>query len=254
MTFFYNTLNNHQLFNSLTRYFNCILKSQLIPLSNLDLLTENSMLFIHKDDKENPELLKALLNKGNLKIFTIGFDEHSAIDLVNLSNLKTNISNILNQVAVQSLLSDDEIKEKLKNFFHSHGEDSLFEYLNWTIYYIGNGPVQFIQNTINYDEYINLFLTPGLKRWEYFKTRFYKYKEIIKISIYASELSFLEEAINAADSYIMNLKKMNVDDMQKNNIAFYEFNIGKFKKIEDIIGKIYRIWSFGKSPLQNPYR
>ena len=249
---FYYTNDSKNLYKSLRRFFNYLLNQNLSGFNEQGSFESNQGIFICKDEKDNPEPLK-IIARSNIKTITLGFDYNSSINLLDFANLKENFSKVLTQgkLIYKELFSEVELKEKLKNFFHSHGEDSLFEYLNWTYYYLSNGPEQFINNEIVYEEYKTNFLVPGLKNWEYFKSRFYKYRNIIKLSNYEATLNELENAIIESDSYVALLVDLNDQNMIEKKSNFYKDQVEKFKRIDDIIIAFYRKLSFEGSPLQN---
>lgn len=241
------------LFSSLHRYFKYILNQKLNPFSAVELVTSLTTILVYQEEKENPELLNIIADNRDIRIVVLGFDSNSTINLCDFVNLKNNFLSALSDDSSLSseLFTKEELIEKLKNFFQSHGEDSLFEYLNWTYYFLSNGPEQFIKNEITYEEYQEAFLAPGLKKWDYFKTRFVKYKDIIKLSIYKATLDELENEINEADNYINDLSRMNREKILLENINFYIEKIEKVKKIDDILATVYRKLSFGQSSFQN---
>jgi len=251
--YFFYTGSHSLLFSSLHRFFDYILNRKLNPFSVAELVASLTTILVYQEEKENPELLKIIADNRNIRIVILGFDSNSSINLCDFVNLKNKFVFELrnNDSRSHQLFTDEELKEKLKNFFHSHGDDSLFEYLNWTYYFLSNGPEQFIKNEITYEEYQEAFLIPGLKKWDYFKSRFVKYKDIIKSSIYKATQDELEIVINEADNYINELSRMDREKILSENIDFYNEKIEKVKKIDDILSAFYRKLSFEGSPLQN---
>jgi hypothetical protein len=249
---FYYTNDSKNLYKSLRRFFNYLLNQNLTGFNEQGSFESNQGIFICKDEKDNPEPLK-IIAQSNIKTITLGFDYNSSLNLLDFANLKENFYKVITnrELYFKELYLEEEIKEKLKNFFHSHGGDSLFEYLNWTYYFLSNGVEQFIKNEITYEEYQQAFLMPGLKKWDYFKSRFVKYKDIIKFSIYKATLDDLKIAINEADNYINELSRMDKEEILRGNIDFYNEKIEKVKKIDDILSRFYRKLSFEGSPLQN---
>ena len=249
---YYYTNDSKNLYKSLRRFFNYLLHQKLSSLNEQELPMSNQVIFFRRDERENPELLKIII-QSNIKTLTLGFDNDSSVNLVDIANLKENFLKVISQgkLYYKELFSEEELKAKLKNFFHSHGEDSLFEYLNWTYYFLSNGPEQFIKNEITYEEYQTNFLSPGLKNWDLFISRFHKYRGIIQLCNYKATLNELENAINEADSYVNMLSGLTSKNLIESKINFFKENVEKFKRIDDILGTFYRKLSFEGSPLQN---
>lgn len=236
------------LFSSLQRYLNYILNLKLNPYSEAELNSSSStILLVYQEERENPRLLNVITSNSNLKLVVIGCSSNSTINLIDFANLKNNFSSELSNIDSQShqLLSKDELKEKLKNFFHSHGEDSLFEYLNWTIYYLREGPTQFVTKNISFQDYNEKFLTVGIKNWNLFKSRYSKYKYFIKLSNVSSNSEKLETEINEADLYIYELSNMNEEIVLKKNEKYFSENIAKVEKIIEVLNALYREFKFG---------
>ena len=243
-----------QIFNSLDRYFRYLFNKNILLIQQAEIIKQASLLLILREERDNPQLLN-IVTQTNIDVITLGFDNDndSSVNLIDFANFKENFSKVLTQgkTYFNELFSEEELKEKLKNFFHSHGEDSLFEHLNWSYYFLSNGPEQFIKSEITYDEYRKDFLSPGLKNWERFKSRFYKYRDIIKLSNYKATLNELESAINEADSYVTKLSGLTGQNLIEEKSNFFKENVEKFKRIDDILSAFYRKLSFAVSPLQN---
>jgi hypothetical protein len=246
------TVSNTALFSSLQRYFRYILNQKLNSYSETAFLT-SSVLLVHQEEKQNLDVLELVANNNDIKIIILGYDNSSTINLIDFGYLKENFSKVISkgEIYYKKLFSEEELKEKLKNFFHSHGEDSLFEYLNWTYYFLKNGPVQFLSNQTTYEEYINAFLKPGLKKWDYFKSRFLRYKFFIRMSNFEAILKKLETAINEADNYITLLSKLSEEKILRENINFFSQNIEKVTIIDEILNDFYRGHFLGATQIQN---
>lgn len=251
MSFYYFTRPNTYIFNSLKRYFKYVSSQSLICISTNFSLDDNDLLFILCEEKDDNELINFLVDNPEIKVITFGFNDNSSIDIIDLCNLKNSIQRIIrgNFENVKPLFTNEEIKEKLKNLFHSHGEDSLFEYLNWTVYYLREGPIQFLTKNISYSDYEEKFLAVGLKNWNLFKSRYLKYRYFIKHSNIYSSFEELETAINEADLYINNLSKMNEEKILEKNENFFYENIAKVQNISDILVVIYKDFQLGKTSL-----
>lgn len=238
---FYYTNDSENLYKSLSRFFNHLLHNKLSSLIEQELPDSNQVIFIHRDEREYPELLK-IITTSNIKTITLGFDNDSSVNLIDFANLKENFLKVFTQgkLTNKELFSEDEIKEKLKNFFHSHGEDSLFEYLNWTIYYLREGPIQFITGNISYQELVANFIKNGAKNWDKFKSRYLKYMLFIKISKYHVDFNEIEKEVNESDKFVCILKEMSEKELQKKDENYFRESIAKIEKVNHIVLGFYR--------------
>lgn len=251
--FYFFTNNKVLLLASLQRYSRYILSQELKTFSKSELLTSSDTILVHQNEREAPELLNFLANKQDAKIVIVGFNDSAFLNLIDLSNLKNNLEQIISSAKLNStqLFTEEELKEKLKNFFHSHGEDSLFEYLNYTTYFLDSGIKQLLSNDISYEEFKNVFLLPGLKNWDKFNLRFLKYKDILKLSIYKPIVNSFEIAINDANEFISRLSDMSQEEICKNNIKNFVENIDKVKLVEKILTEFFKRIYIGETHIQN---
>lgn len=254
MKFYYYSRHNTNLFNSLKRYFKYILNVQLNFLTINSEANKNVVLFLLNDEKEEKELIDVLISNEEIKVVTLGIDNKSSINIINLTSLKNFLQKIINgnYEDLKPLFTEEEIKERLKSFFHSHGEDSLFEYLNWTIYYFLNGPLQLITSNISYNDYLTSFISKGLMNWKNFKEKFLKHMYIIKFSNLQLNYCEIKNLVNEFDLYVDKLYGMPFDEIIKKKEKLFFNNIDKVRRIADILEEIYRNLSFGRPTLQNP--
>lgn len=241
------------LFSSLKRYFNYILNQKLNPFSATESGSLNKVLFVYQEEKENSELLNILVNNSNIEVVVIGYDTNSTINIVDLASLKNNFESELNNADFKphQLFTVEELKEKLKNFFHSHGEDSLFECLNSVRYYLSNGINQFRNNEITFSDYELYFFVPGVKKWDYFLSRLLKYSNIIKLSNYSSTINELDEIVKSTTKNIQRLTILKDENIFNETDIFFESLIDNLKRIDNILIAFYRKLSFGQSSVQN---
>ncbi|MEM4230814.1 MAG: hypothetical protein QXF25_02980 [Candidatus Pacearchaeota archaeon] len=253
MNLFYYTKHHPYLFISLKKYFKYIINVQLNFLTINSEVNKNAVVFLLNDEKEEKELLDLLIENMGIKVVTLGYDDNSSINIINFSSLKNRLQKILdsNYKDLKPLFTEEEIKEKLKSFFHSHGEDSLFEYLNWTIYYLREGPIQFISGNINYMEYVENFIKNGLINWDKFKSRYLKYKFYIKISKYHVNFNEIEKEVNESDKYVCYLSEFSEEELLNRDENFFRESIDKIEKVNHIIVRFYRNLPLGQPTLQN---
>lgn len=240
MTFLYYTLNNKNLFNSLTRYFKQILNSQLIPLSKSNNSVDNCILLVHFDERENPKLLDVLSRNNSIKFILIGHDNRSTIDLIDLSKIKKKILNAINQVDKNRgfLFTKAELKEKLKNFFHSHGEESIISDLNFIHYAVSNYSL-YVYDEIDYENYYSSFLIPAIKRFSSIEAKLVRFSPFIVMSGFGEELSVLIEKFPELKTFF---KSIDTDLLRQKNaesVKNIELILASLSEINDILNKIF---------------
>jgi len=247
------TESHSYLFFSLQRYFKCILNLKLNPFSQTDLLTSTALL-IYQEEKENPELLKILSNHKNIKIILLGFDNNCTINLLDFTNLKNNFTLKLSEdsSSTTQLFTEDELKEKLKNFFHTHGEDSLLEKLNWVKYYLSNGPRLLQQNEISLSDYKEKFFKTGKQYWNSFVGQVNQYEiyfQILGLKVEIDEVISLQDQFA---QFVVVLENYPQHSGVHINEPLIKKNIDLSKIIEQILIKIKKDLNIGVSGFQNP--
>jgi len=247
------TSANLLLFSSLQRYLKFILNLELNQKKETSSLSSQTLLVYHQE-KENPELLNIMANNKNIKIILLGLDINCTINLLDFTNLKNNFISKLSEDSstTTQLFTEDELKQKLKNFFHSHGGDSLFEYLNYVTYYFREGPMQFIYDNISCQDYKEKFLMIGLKNWKKFKTNYDNYKYFIKIYELPIKAEELEINILNAEKMIKKISDMSEQELLKENQKIFLDLVETLNKLNDILTSIFRNLSLGQHGLQNP--
>ncbi len=248
------TETNETLFASIKRYFNYILNQKLNPFSATESDASHKVLFVYQEEKENPKLLNIIVNERNINVVVIGYDSNSTINIVDLANLKNNFESELSNADFEShqLFTEEELREKLKNFFHSHGEYSLLEKLNWVNYYLSNGPRLLLQNEISSDDYQTKFLNLGKRYWQSFVKQVNQYKIYFQFLGLKDEI---DEVINLQNKFIQFL--IVIDNWSKNseteiNESLIQKNVDLLKKIMQILIKIKKDLEIGVPGLQNP--
>jgi len=242
------------LFSSLQRYFNYILNQKLNPFSAAESDASHNVIFVYKEEKENPELLKILVNNSNIEVVVIGYDSNSTINIVDLANLKNNFESELSNADFKphQLFPEEELKAKLKNFFHSHGEDSLLEKLNWVKYYLSNGPRLLLQNEINTSEYETKFYKLGKQYWTSFIRQVNQYKIYFQLLGLKDEIDEVISLKNQFDQFVITLDNLSQHPEVQINEPFIQKNIDLLKIIDQILIKIKKDLDIDVSDVQNP--
>jgi hypothetical protein len=214
MIIHYYTNSQHELFNSVERYFHFILNYKLSPIDRQSPgVKRNSRLLVWSEEKEQPEFLNIVNTRQQKSVITLGVDETFAINLLHLDKLNLSLTNILNipDGQHQPPFTREELLLKAQSFFKSHGEESLLSSLNWTIYYISNGPVLFKNGECTWNEYQTNYLNPGVANWKAFKEKLAKYGIYLDFLGYSNTLDkvrkiaynfqdFLSELIKGSSS------------------------------------------------------
>ena len=236
------TKDYYHFFNALQRFFLYVLNIELIPLSNLENIPNDSIIniFLFKVEKESHEFLLWTNMGYRYKIIFLDLGNKDKLDLLDLDNLSKNIIEILDNKIINdtAVFSKEDLKLKVSKFFKGHGEESLFEVLNWTRYFLLNGINLYKHNEITFEEFGKNFFFPGINYLSQFIERFNKY------SYYLTAMSFVEET-NKIKLYISELEKLlqlPLNDRMKNyNENLSEeiiIKIDLLKKIDDILTQI----------------
>jgi len=242
------------LFSSLQRYFRYLLNQKLNPFSATESDASHNVLFVYQEEKENPELLNIIVNDSNINVVVIGYDSNSTINIVDLANLKNNFESELSNADFKShqLFTEEELREKLKNFFQSHGEYSLLEKLNWVKYYLSNGPRLLLQNEINTSEYETKFYKLGKQYWASFIRQVNQRKIYFQLLELKDEIDEVIGLKNQFDHFVISLDNWSLHPEVKINEPLIQKNVDLLKKIEQILIKIKKDLDIGVPGLQNP--
>lgn len=212
--FYFFTKTNPWLFFSLQRFFKYVLNQELKEFTSNAEFLDDDILIIYYDDRENQELQNFFLNNKIPRKYLVGYDQNGLIDLLFTDKLKTELAAIQSNTTSFQLFTDDEIKEKLKQLFHSHGQESLFEKLSKCQYYLVNGINLFLINELDRDTVNESFLKPGIENWVKYKERFYNYEYYIKIYSKKADWEKLTKLNLLVDDIIIEVKRFtNFDEV-----------------------------------------
>ncbi len=256
MIYAYFTSNNNHLINSLKRYFHFLLSYEFNDIKNISYTVDN--LFIFEDEKNIDSIIDLVQNMEIKKVYILGYNKISKPNYINLMDL-TKLGKTFQDTMVSKesnknlfgLIYITAFKEKLNLFFKGHGEESLFEVLNWSRYYLSNGPLLYRQNEITHNEYEHKFLSPGLSYWQNFNNRFNKYKIYLILLGYNNKINEIVELILQFDSYLTQLKNLKVSEIKAVNENLINKNFAFLKKIDEILSTISRSLRIGDFYVQN---
>ena len=227
------------MIKSLERYFFYVINVDNFSFGNI-----GNLFIIDEDVEINQIILDTLLSTREFKVIFFGKAKISSANYVNLSdysNLKKNIVTSLMEKNINpsQFLLIKEFHFKIKLFFKGHGEESLFNGLNWTRYYLINGINLLNRNNLNLKEFKNVYLKPGLQYWDNFKNRFNKYEIYLHILGYKIEVEQVKSLISDFQDFVDCLGRFS----KENNQEINELNIKKYvdylKQIDYIFMKIY---------------
>lgn len=239
MTIYIFTGNNPELFSSLRRYFYYVLGCDLKPIQSVIGLIHDAIILLLNEEKVKENFVSRYyeLLLLNNQIILFGFSGEEKLNLMQFSKLKSLLSDIDISPVYPPLFTIDEIKEKLKNFFHSHGEESIFSDLNFIQYAVGNYSL-YLYDEIDFENYHAAFLKPAIKRFQSFETKLNKYSDYIILAGYEEEILLLRDSIpNLKNLFV----EVNLASEEKNDksVKKIELIIGSLTEINDILNKIF---------------
>ncbi len=250
----YCTSDHKELFDTLNRYFKYNLGNshQIVAQEEID-CNNLYRIFIFDDERNNQKFLKLLEPCLKYTVLKIGYNKNCTLNLLDFQNLHDNIEKILapGYVPNTPLFTREELIFKVQNFFKGHGEESLISGLNWTRYYLGNGPILFKQNEITHDEYINIFLSPGLSYWQSFNNRYTKYNIYLRLLGYTNEVEEVKQLVSQFGDFLIELSKFSDSGLKLLGEKFISENIVLLKKIDEIMNAISRDLDIGDFQVQN---
>jgi hypothetical protein len=238
---FYCTTDCKLLFDSLKRYFKYILECNLESVEEGIYSSVNTLkIFLLNELHVKEEFVIEYSDLTNYSIVLLGLGDPNSLNLLEFSQLSNNLKNLLNLSFSQQLFSDDEIKSKLKNLFHSHGQDSLFEKLSNCQYYISNGIKLYSIGELDEETFQHNFIKPGKDSWNLFKERLNRYRYFLHQKCQINEIDEIFLLISSIDQL---LDKM-IDNIKSGEKSFEENNLDEFialiNQINEILLQIYR--------------
>lgn len=228
------TQSSMPLFVSIQRFFKYVLNLELKKFNYDSEISINDILITSDDERDNPELLDFLVERNISKIIRIGFDNNGTINLLDLNNLKANLESLLTCDAASHIFSEDEVNYKLKNLFHSHGQDSLFEKLSNCQYYISNGIKLYQMGDLDEETFQQNFIKPGIDNWNLFKERINRYHYFLFKKCMKNETERIFQLISSVD----HLLEKKLDDINNGQKSLEENNLDEFVALINQIAEI----------------
>ncbi len=233
-------IDNLYYSSALERYLNFVFGDELC-ISNKTEILENSdqYYFITEKCKIDEEFLQLFIKKEN-RVIVLGFQNKACINYINILNfpvLASNLKDVCLKPKYEShiLLYINAIRSKIELFFKGHGECSLFDGLNWTRYYLSNGPILFGEGRFSWDDYLNIYLKPGLYYWEVFDNRLIKYDIYLRSTGFANEIKLIKINVDNFQRFVDELKNLTMRKTKNIKRSRLDENINYLKKIDEIL-------------------
>lgn len=228
--------------SAISRYFRFVFNIEY-SISEDKKTLKDLIILIDEETSIDKEWLSLLYQYKGQKIIIIGLSENpcdSFVSLLDLYHLRSSLLAAINRKKddFSPFLLIQEIEQKMQLFFKGHGEQSLFDVLNKTRQSIDNGPELFNRNIIEWEEYLNEYLKPGVEHWNIFKKRFNKYEIYLKVCGFEKETITIESNINNFQHYVYELEVMGEDQLKRMEEKDIKQNIGYLRKIDSDLAKI----------------
>lgn len=229
---------------SLKKYLNYVLNWNVIQLTeNQQNQTSSIIILIDEDIEINNQLLKKITKLNKYKIIVLGKRNINNTNYINILEI-TNFNNMLNKYTnnlernLNDLFFIKSIEEKVDIFFKGHGKCSLFDGLNWTSYYISNGIKLYNRNKLNWKEFSETYLQPGIDYWGNFQNRFNKYKSYLIILGFQKEVLNIFKKVEDFNNFADILKKSDQKNVKKIDNNALKNNINILGEIDKQLNKI----------------
>jgi len=239
-------IKNEEIEQSIERYLIYVLNWNVINFNRDNQTKKTSLIILIDEDIEvDEELLETFANYNKTKIVVLGKKKsniNNYINILRLSDFKINLKRAVNNLNGDStsLIFIRDIKTKLNLFFKGHGECSLFDGLNWTRYYLSNGPALFKTNKINWQEYTDVYLKPGFKYWDIFKQRLERYQVYLKVTGFDKEIEQVKERAANFQIFIDHFLNSNKEEIKAIDDLEIKKNIDYLKQIDYIFTNIHK--------------
>lgn len=238
----YIKVNNKSYLPAIRRYLKFVFNIESSILDEKKIL-DNSIILIEEDASIDKEWLNLLYEFSSRKIIILGLSRSSNevyVNLLDLSHLESNIRIALKRKinTISPFLLLQEVEQKIQLLFKGHGEESLFDILNRIGQSIENGPQLYKNNFIEWADYLDKYLIPGIEHWSIFKKRFNKYEIYIKVCDFKKETGEIEDNINNFQGYIDELRILNKDEVKRTDEKKMKQNMDYLRQIDSILDKL----------------
>ena len=248
MIYYYFNGNNVSLFRSLERYFRYVLDStlKLLHPQNVNSSKDFRILLLN-DEKVKEKFRNNFSGLQNYSIILLSLSESNGLNLLQFSEYKNNLKEALNSNLSMPLYTEAELKEKLKNFFKGHGEESILKTLSHVEYALTNYPA-YRAGLFTKLEYVNILLSKASKAWRNFIERFNKNRVYLELLGIKENIKELEIIINEICPFLTTFK----ENVKKDSISETEVKIilDKIKKIDYFLIQISKELKLGDAPIQ----
>lgn len=252
----YHLLSSDPLNRNFLRYLKFVYNIRAVFETDTKDDSAEHVFFINENELVAERFLRDKRPAQKRKIIITGTRRSNDEDYINLLELNPHLK-ALEPKALQksngnALRYNEEFESKLQLFFKGHGEESLFSALTMAIHLLKNGPEQMVYFSPerNEDEYVKIFINPGLEKWDTFTRRFDKYR------IYLESLGF-EEEIKLIYGHIIRFNEfLNTSGFLKNisllpELQKFQENIEYLNLIDHILTTIAQTLGITDVPVQD---
>jgi len=234
--------NNKKYEPAIRRYLKYIFNIESSVLEKNKIL-DDSIILIDEDVSIDEDWIDFLHKYSNIKIIILGLSRKSSevyVNLLDLAHLKLNIQSVLNQkkTTVFPILLLKNMEQKIRSLFKGHGEKSIVDLLNITRQALSSGPNLLKQNILEWGEYKESYLKPGLENWEAFKNRLRKHEIYLKVCGFNNEMMTIKYNIDKFQLYMDKLKLMKKDQINRMNDDKIKQNTDCLNQIDSILLRI----------------
>jgi len=232
---------NEQTKSALRRFLYFVLGISINNQNKEDEKQPQICVFIAEDFNFPTSLITSIGYNNLLIVFgynNIPLDNY--INILDFSNLKKNLQGALHDRNnnFNALLYVKKINSRISYFFKGHGETSLLNSLNWTRYYLNNGPVLLRDGKLRWHEYSDVYLGPGLKYWHVFQNRFEKCKIYLQVTGFRDEVTKTNKLSSYFNKFAGLLQKADEESTKAIDSFEIDKNIDYLKQIDSIFTKI----------------
>lgn len=228
------------IYSALLRYFRYIFNNELCYFD--ESTVENwtpEFLFYFTDDKYHTVILSICESKLSTHLVSLGFSDKTDINLLDLSNLRQRIGDIIQcRESLKPVFSRDELIDQVTQFFKTHGEESLLQGLNNTIYCLQNGIIMYNRGDLEWEEAREKFLLPGLDWWRRFTGRFQRYRHFFSMLGIYQEIVSVDDKITIFSKFADCLESPTKSAIREVQDETVKINIACLNEINDILIEI----------------
>jgi len=233
----YFTTCHQDLFHALRRFCEYVLAIELVPVRSDEIDQGVRTIMVLEEEREHPQLLR--LAGKNTRIMVLSYDDHHAVNLLDLAHLEENFLKLL-RIAPNDdmpLFKAEELKIRIAQLFKSHGEKSLPKLLNFSLYALNNYTF-FSQGGVSFADYNDNFLVPAADQWQKFVGRMEKYSPYLVLMGYQNELAAIREQIPTVTAFLQKTHFERIKQCDEKIAAEIQIILAFLMRIDDFIKKV----------------